>query len=99
MPTCRVGAASPSYYPWPHRPLPLSSAAPAEAEAAEPPAEEAAAPAVEPPPPLENAELAAAVSANVEHQMAALKAVVAQEYAAQEQALLDRIAALEAKAK
>jgi len=76
---------------------PAEGATPAEAEAAPPPAEEAAPPAVEPPPPLENAELAAAIPKYIEAQSVAIRSQLEREYAAQEQALLDRISALEAK--
>jgi hypothetical protein len=73
-------------------------APPAGPPAAAPPAAEAEA---EPPaaePPLTDAALTDAIAATINAQMAAHQAQMAAEYAAQEQALLDRIGALEAKA-
>ena len=69
-------------------------AEPPAADAAEPPAPE---PEPEPQPALGDEALAAAISATISSQVAALQQGMAAEYAAQEQYLLDRIAALEAK--
>ena len=67
-----------------------------EAEADAPPAEGEAAP---PPPALGDEQLTEAISATIAEQAAAVQQQMAAEYAAQEQALLERIAALEARAK
>ena len=75
-------------------PAPASDSAPAPAEAV--PAEYAPAPA-EATPGLDDEELTAAIAATVSSQVAALQSKMAADYAAQEQQLLDRIAALEAK--
>jgi len=95
-PPATADAIDPNAIPPPVPVAAPASEAPAPAPEVPPPAEDAAAPA-DAPPTLDDEQLTAAIAATISAQVAAIQSNMAGEYAAQEQALLDRIAALETK--